>query len=126
MHLGMPASDKDEEPVVAAVGPKVAILCKSIRVTHEANKLWKAGLKLHEHQLVMVEKQVAQDEHLIGAVQALMAALSCANLVADSVQGRVVGGMGKGRSAGKGKGRVDLEPSAEESGDQDVEGEGSG
>ena len=70
MHLGMPASNKDEEPVVAAVGPKVAILCKSIKVTHEANKLWKADLKLHEHWLAMVEKQVAQDEHLIGAVQA--------------------------------------------------------
>ena len=70
MHPGMPASDKDEEPVVAAVGLKVAILHESIKVTHEANKLWKADLKLCEHWLVMAEKQVAQDEHLIGAVQA--------------------------------------------------------
>ncbi len=39
--------------------------------------MWRANLKLHECWLVMVEKQVAQHKHLIGAVQALMAALSC-------------------------------------------------
>ena len=122
----MLASDKDEELVVTATGPKVAIPCKSIEVACEANELWKADLKLCEHWLVMVEKQVAQDEHLIGVVQALMAALSCANLVADSVQGRVVGGVGKGGSTGKGKGRADPESSMEESGDQDTEGEGEG
>jgi len=59
MHLGMPASDEDEEPVVAAVGPKVAILHESIKVTCKANKLWKADLKLCECQLAMAEKQVA-------------------------------------------------------------------
>src|SRR5258708_5041806 len=126
MHPGTPASDEDEELVVATAGLKVAIPHKSFKVAHEANELWKANLKLHEHRLVMVEKQAAQDEHLIGAVQALMAALRCADLVADSAQGRVVGGMGKGRSVGKGKGRVDPEPSMEESGDEDVEGEGEG
>src|SRR5258708_3822156 len=122
----MLASDKDEELVVTATGPKVAIPCKSIEVACEANELWKADLKLCECQLVMAEKQLAWDECLIGAVQALMAALSCADLVADLVQGRVVGGMGKGRSMGKGKGRADLESSMEESGDQDAEGEGEG
>ena len=126
MHLGMPASDKDEELMVATMGPKVAILCKSIKVTHEANELWRADLKLCEHWLVMVEKQAAWDEHLIGTVQALMVALSCTNLVVDSVQGRVVGGVGKGGSVGKGKGRADLESSMEESGDEDTEGEGEG
>ncbi len=126
MHLGMPASDKDEELMVATMGPKVAILCKSIKVTHEANELWRADLQLCEHQLAMAEKQAAQDERLIGTVQALMAALSCTDLVADSVQGRVVGGMGKGGSMGKGKGRVDPESSTEESGDEDMEGEGEG
>ncbi len=126
MHPGTLASNEDEEPVVAAMGPKVAILHKSIEVTCEANELWKADLKLHEHWLVMAEKQAAWDEHLIGMVQALMAALSCADLVVDLVQGRVVGGVGKGRSMGKGKGRADPELSTEESGDQDVEGEGEG
>ncbi len=75
---------------------------------------------------MMAEKQAAWDKHLIGVVQALMAALSHANLVVDSVQGRVVGGVGKGGSMGKGKGRVDLELSMEESGDEDAEGEGEG
>ncbi len=75
------------------MGPKVAIPCKSIKVTHKANELWKANLKLHEHQLAMAEKQAAWDEHLIGMVQALTVALSHANLVVDLVQGRVVGGM---------------------------------
>ena len=126
MHLGMLVSDEDEEPMVATVGLKVAILHESIEVACKANKLWRADLKLHEHQLAMAEKQVAWDEHLIGAVQALTVALSHADLVADLVQGRVVGGMGKGRSAGKGKGRVDPESSMEESGDEDVEGEGEG
>ncbi len=102
MCLGTPASDKDEELVVAATGPKVAIPHKSIKVAHEANELWKANLKLCEHQLAMVEKQVACDKCLIGVVQALTVALSCADLVVDSAQGRVVGGMGKGR---EGKGR---------------------
>src|SRR5258708_5309627 len=122
----MPASDEDEEPMVATTGPKVAILHESIKVAHKANELWRADLKLCEHWLVMVEKQAAQDEHLIGMVQALMVALSHPNLVVDSVQGRVVGGMGKGGSVGKGKGRVDLESSTEESGDEDTEGEGEG
>src|SRR5258708_7643580 len=122
----MLASNEDEEPMVTTTGLKVAILCESIKVTHEANELWRADLKLHEHQLAMVEKQAARDECLIGVVQALMAALSHADLVVDSVQGRVVGGMGKGGSAGKGKGRVDPESSAEESGDEDAEGEGEG
>ncbi len=126
MHPGMPASDKDEELMVTTAGPKVAIPHESIEVTCEANKLWRANLKLHEHRLVMAEKQAAQDECLIGMVQALMAALSHTNLVADLVQGRVVGGMGKGRSVGKGKGRVDPESSTEESGDEDMEGEGEG
>ncbi len=126
MCLGTPASDEDEEPMVATMGPKVAIPCKSIEVAHEANELWRANLKLHEHQLVMVEKQAAWDEHLIGMVQALIVALSHADLVADSAQGRVVGGMGKGRSVGKGKGRADPELSMEESGDEDAEGEGEG
>src|SRR5258705_7566479 len=126
MHPGTPASNEDEEPVVAAVGLKVAIPHESIEATHEANELWKANLKLHEHWLVMAEKQAAQDECLIGAVQALMAALSCADLVADLAQGRVVGGVGKGGSMGKGKGRGDPELSVEESGDQDTEGEGEG
>ena len=126
MHLGTPASDEDEEPMVATVGPKVAIPHESIEVAHEANELWRANLKLHECWLAMVEKQAARDKCLIGMVQALMVALSCTNLVADLVQGRVVGGMGKGGSAGKGKGRVDLESSVEESGDEDAEGEGEG
>src|SRR5258708_32431347 len=112
--------------MVVTAGPKVAILCESIEVTREANKLWRANLQLHERQLAMVEKQAAQDKCLIGAVQALMVALSHTDLVVDSVQGRVVGGVGKGGSAGKGKGRADLESSAEESDDEDVEGEGEG
>ena len=126
MHPGTPASDKDEELMVATTRPKVAILRKSIKVACEANELWRADLKLCEHWLAMAEKKAARDEHLIGVVQALMAALSCANLVADSVQGRVVGGVGKGGSTGKGKGRADLESSVEESGDEDAEGEGEG
>ncbi len=112
--------------MVTTTGLKVAILCKSIEVAHKANKLWRANLKLHEHWLVMAEKQVTWDEHLIGMVQALIVALSHADLVADSAQGRVVGGMGKGRSVGKGKGRADPELSMEESGDEDAEGEGEG
>ena len=63
MCPGTPASDEDEEPVVAAMGPKVAILCKSIEVACKANELWKANLKLCEHWLAMVEKQAAWDEH---------------------------------------------------------------
>ena len=39
MHLGTPASDEDEELMVATMGPKVAILCESIKVAREANKL---------------------------------------------------------------------------------------
>ena len=126
MCLGMLASNEDEELMVTTVGPKVAIPCESIEVTHKANELWRANLKLHKCWLVMAEKQVAWDECLIGMVQALMAALSHANLVADLAQGRVVGGMGKGGSMGKGKGRVDPESSMEESGDEDAEGEGEG
>ena len=126
MRPGTPASDEDEEPMVATVGPKVTIPCESIEVTHEANELWRADLQLRECQLAMVEKQAARDERLIGAVQALMAALSRTDLVADSAQGRVVGGVGKGGSAGKGKGRADLESSVEESDDEDMEGEGEG
>src|SRR5260370_36941610 len=126
MHLGMPASDEDEEAMVVTTGPKVAILHESIEVACEANELWRANLQLHEHQLAMAEKQAAWDEHLIGTVQALMVALSCTNLVVDSVQGRVVGGVGKGGSVGKGKGRADLESSTEESGEEDTEGEGEG
>src|SRR5260221_4057963 len=108
----MPASDEDEEPMVATAGLKVAIPCESIEVAHEANELWRANLQLREHRLAMAEKQVARDERLIGMVQALTAALSRTDLVADSAQGRVGGGMGKGRSAGKGKGRGDPESSA--------------
>ncbi len=126
MHLGTPASNKDEEPMVATAGPKVAILRESIEVTREANELWRADLQLREHRLVMAEKQAAQDKRLIGAVQALTVALSCTDLVVDLAQGRVVGGMGKGRSMGKGKGRADLESSMEESDDEDAEGEGEG
>ena len=126
MHLGMPASDEDEEPMVATTGPKVAIPHESIEVACKANELWRADLQLCEHWLAMAEKQAAQDEHLIGAVQALMAALSHTDLVADLVLGRVVGGVGKGRSVGKGKGRADPESSAEESDDEDTEGEGEG
>jgi len=122
MHPGMPASDEDEELMVTTTGPKVAIPCKSIKVACKANKLWRANLKLHEHQLAMAEKQAARDKCLIGAVQALTAALSHTDLVVDLAQGRVVGGMGKGRSTGKGKGRADLESSVEESGDEDAVG----
>src|SRR5258707_194772 len=122
----MLASDEDEEPMVATVGPKVAIPRESIKVAREANELWRADLQLREHRLAMAEKQAAWDECLIGMVQALTAALSHTNLVADSVPGRVVGGMGKGGSAGKGKGRADPESSAEESDDEDAEGEGEG
>ncbi len=126
MCPGTLASDEDEEPMVATMGPKVAILCESIKVAHEANELWRANLQLRERRLAMVEKQVARDECLIGTVQALTAALSCTDLVVDLAQGRVVGGVGKGRSMGKGKGRVDPESSAEESDDEDAEGEGEG
>ncbi len=126
MHPGTLASDEDEELMVITMGPKVAILHESIEVAHEANELWRANLQLREHRLAMAEKQAAWDECLIGMVQALMVALSHTNLVVDSVQDRVVGGMGKGGSVGKGKGRADLESSMEESGDEDVEGEGEG
>src|SRR5258707_1096083 len=78
--------------------------------------------KRHEGE----EKKEGRDERLIGAVQALTAALSNTDLVVDSAQGRVVGGVGKGGSAGKGKGRADPESSAEESDDEDAEGEGEG
>src|SRR5258708_2634564 len=126
MRPGTPASDEDEEPMVATAGLKVAIPCESIKVARKANELWRADLQLHEHRLAMVEKQAARDERLIGAVQALMAALSHTDLVADSAQGRVVGGVGKGGSMGKGKGRADPESSMEESDDEDMEGEGEG
>src|SRR5258708_1268286 len=89
--------------MVATMGPKVAILCESIKVAHEANELWRANLQLRERRLAMVEKQVARDECLIGTVQALTAAMSCTDLVVDLAQGRGVGGVGKGRSMGKGK-----------------------
>src|SRR5260221_2704832 len=126
MCPGTPASDEDEEPMVITAGPKVAILHESIEVAHEANELWRADLQLRERRLVMVEKQAAWDECLIGTVQALMAALSRTDLVAGFVHGTVVGGVGKGGSAGKGKGRVDPKSSVEESDDEDVEGEGEG
>src|SRR5258708_2516110 len=126
MPPGTLASNEDEEPMVATVGPKVAIPHKSIEVTREANELWRADLQLHEHRLAMAEKQAARDKHLIGTVQALMVALSRTDLVADLAQGRVVGGVGKGGSVGKGKGRADPESSAEESDDEDAEGEGEG
>ncbi len=122
----MPASNKDEEPMVVTMGLKVAIPHESIEVAREANELWRADLQLRECRLAMAEKQAARDERLIGAVQALTAALSHTDLVADSAQGRVVGGMGKGGSTGKGKGRADPESSAEESDDEDAEGEGEG
>src|SRR5258708_6687354 len=122
----MPASDKDEELMVTTTGPKVAIPHESIKVACKACDVWRADLQLREHRLAMAEKQVAWDERLIGAVQALTVALSCTNLVADLAQGRVVGGVGKGGSAGKGKGRVDPESSMEESDDEDVEGKGEG
>src|SRR5258708_35210839 len=96
MHPGMPASDEDEELMVTTTGLKVAIPRESIEVACEANELWRADLQLRECRLAMVEKQVAWDEHLIGVVQALTVALSHTDLVADSVQGRVVGGVGKG------------------------------
>ena|SRR5258708_38922416 len=126
MHLGMLASDEDEEAMVVTTGLKVAIPHESIEVACEANELWRANLQLHEHRLAMAEKQAAWDKCLIGMVQALMATLSCTNLVADLAQGRVVGGVGKGGSMGKEKGRADPESSTEESGDEDVEGEGEG
>src|SRR5258708_37030312 len=126
MRPGMLASDEDEEPMVTTAGPKVAIPCESIKVACEANELWRADLQLCEHWLAMAEKQVAQDECLIGVVQALMAALSHTDLVADLAQGRVVGGMVKGGSVGKGKGRADPESSMEARDDEDVEGEGEG
>src|SRR5260221_13926505 len=112
--------------MVATMGLKVAIPCESIEVTLKANELWRADLQLNERWLAMAEKQAAWDERLIGVVQALMVALSRTDLVADSAQGRVVGGMGKGGSTGKGKGRADPESSTEESDDEDVEGEGEG
>src|SRR5258708_2949007 len=111
---------------VARAGMKGAIPRESIEVAREANELWRANLELRERRLAMAEKQAARDECLIGAVQALTAALSRTDLVADSAQGRVVGGMGKGRSTGKGKGRAYPELSAEESDDEDAEGEGEG
>ena len=46
MHLGMLASDEDEELMVATAGPKVAILRESIEVAREANELWRADLQL--------------------------------------------------------------------------------
>src|SRR5258708_23178931 len=103
MRPGTPASNEDEEPMVTTVGPKVVIPCESIKVAHKANELWRADLQLCERQLAMAEKQAAWDEHLIGTVQALMVALSHTDLGADSAQGRVVGGVGKGGSVGKGK-----------------------
>src|SRR5258708_1099278 len=120
----MPASNKDEEAMVVTMGLKVAIPHESIEVAREANELWRADLQLRECRLAMAEKQAARDKHLIGAVQALMAALSRTDLVADSVQGRGVGGMGKGGSAGKGKERAEPESSMEGSDDEDVEGGG--
>src|SRR5258708_4932149 len=88
--------------MVATAGPKVAIPRESIEVACEANELWRANLQLHERRLAMAEKQAAQDECLIGAVQALTAALSCTDLVADLAQGRVVGGQVCGERKGKG------------------------
>src|SRR5260370_35184850 len=104
MCPGMPASDEDEELMVTTTGPKVAIPCKSIEVTCKANELWRANLKLRECWLVMVEKQAAWDERLIGVVKALMAALRHTNLVSDLAQGRIGGGMGKGGAEREGKG----------------------
>src|SRR5258708_37845124 len=105
--------------MVATAGPKVAILCESIEVAREANELWRADLQLRECQLAMAEKQAARDECLIGAVQALTAALSRTDLVVGSAQGRVGGGMGKGGSAGKGKGGAEPELSTEGRGGED-------
>src|SRR5258708_38657239 len=101
MRPGTPASNEDEELMVVTAGPKVAIPCESIEVAHEANELWRANLQLHERWLAMVEKQAAWDEHLIGTGQALMAALRCTDLGAESAQGREVGAMGNGRTTGQ-------------------------
>jgi len=68
---------------------------KSVGVAHEANKLWQADLKLCEQWLKVTRKQLARQEHLIGAVELLSDALGLLGLVGRSMQGKaVVGGSG--------------------------------
>ena len=95
--------------------------CKSVKVTHEVNKLWRCNLKLHEWWLKVAEKQLAGNSHLVEVVQALTDALNCTSLGGVLVPG----GAGGGRSVQKGKERVDTEGSLGKS-DEDGEGDADG
>ncbi len=84
------------------------------------NELWWADLKLCEQQLKVAQKQLAGQEHLIGAVELLSNALVHSGLVGGSMQGRA----GGGGSTQKGKGKaVDRGSRGEESDEEDGEGE---
>ena len=83
---------------------------KSVEVAHEANELWHADLRLHKQRLKVAWKQLAGQEHLIGAVETLTDALARLGLVGGSSQGK-----------GKGKGRADAD--GEKDGSEDGEEE---
>ncbi len=110
--------DMDVEGRVAESGASGK--CESVEVAREVNELWWADLKLHEQRLKVARKQLARQEHLIGAVESLSNALAHSGLVGGSAQGRV----GGSRSTWKGKGKaVDGGSGGEESDEEDGEGE---
>ena len=79
-----------------------------------------ADLKLCKQWLKVTQKQLAGQEHLIGMVESLSAALAHLGLVGGSMQGRA----GGGGSTQKGKGKaVDRGSRGEESDEEDGEGE---
>src|SRR6266436_2356429 len=94
-----------------------------MEVACKVNKLWHADLKLCEQQLKVTQKQLAGQEHLIGAVEMLTDALVHSGLVGGSLHGKAgaSGSVGKG----KGKGRADAEVSLEMS-DEDADSEKDG
>ncbi len=64
------------EPTGGKTGTGVSGKCESVKVTHEANELWRQDLKLCEQWLKVAEKQLVGNDCLVKAVQALTGALN--------------------------------------------------
>ena len=72
--------------------------CKSLEVAHKLNELWRRDLKLHEQQLKVAEKQLAENGHLVEAVWALTSTLNQTSLGESQCMGQVGADLlGRGR-----------------------------
>ncbi len=100
----MPPTGENAEPTRGKMGTRLSGKCESVKVTCEANELWRQDLKLHEWWLKVAEKQLVGNSHLVKVVQVLMDALNCTGLGGVSAHG----GAGGSGSVQKGKERVDM------------------